>query len=250
MFLAPVCLVFVLFGSGLSAFLAIAIFTIIIALVILDGRASLSLLNAKELTPNGREGRILSNVCFRLGVEVPILCETSRYSGSAFSVQSLFHRGWFILGSDLKRRLSDEELEQLFSTVAMRRRVKEYSLMVPISSLLMLLNLPYWVCEKYKLHRLIALISIFVSPFNAIITKLSHRKSLTYKVEKLLEGSLGVQYSQEAAWGKFSTLGHSSLYQALCLQPLSLVPITFDDPLLRVLFEEQSSIHKAMGGES
>ncbi len=193
---------------------------------------------------------MLSNVCFRLGVEVPIMCESGRYGGSAFSVQSLFHRGWLILGSDLKRRLSDEELEQLFSAVAMRRKVREYSLMVPISSLLMLLNLPFWVCERYDLRRLEALVSIFISPFNAIISKLSHRKSLILKVEKMLESSLGNKYSNAAAWGKFTDNGGTSLYQGLSLLPLSLRPLAFDDPFLRVLFEQSSSNASVMGGES
>lgn len=229
---------------------ALFIFVVVIALVVLDGRASLSLLNAREMTPNGREGRILSNVCFRLGVAVPVICESGRYSGSAFSLQSLFHRGWLILGSDLKRRLSEEELEQLFSAVAMRRKVREYSLMVPISSLLMLLNLPFWICERYHLRRLVALVSIFVSPFNAVISKLSHRRSLAHKVERMLETSLGTKYSHAAAWGKFSGSGTSSLYQALSLQPLSLQPLTFDDPFLRVLFEQSSPDTSVMGGEA
>ncbi len=243
-------LAFILIGPTLSLIVAALLLILVIALVILDGRASLSLLNAKELTPSCREGRILSNVCFRLGVEVPVICESARYAGNAFSVQSVFHRGWVILGTDLKRRLSDEELEQLFSVVAMRKKVREYSLMVPISSLLMILNLPFWVCEKYNLQRLHALVSVFISPFNALISKLSHRRSLTFKVEQLLESSLGAKYSNEAAWGKFTSNGVSSLYQALSLLPLSLQPMSFDDPLLRVLFERSSQLPNMMGGEN
>jgi len=248
LWLSPVMIAFI--GPGLIYALVIALILliVIIGLIGLDGRAALSLLNAKEQVATSREKMILSNVCFRLGAQTPQLFETARFAGSAFFIQSLFHPGWIILGMDLKKRLSDEEIEQLFASTAIRKKVNEYYFMVPISSLLMLFNLPFGICEKYQWKKLESFVSVFLAPFNAIITKLVHRHGLYLKGQRLLASSMGESSGAEAIWGKFSPDGGNSLYQAMCLQPLSLQMLTFDDPLLSVLFEENKGGGAEAGG--
>lgn len=227
---------FILFGLWGVIITAIILSVVMFFLLVLDGRAALSLLNAKEQLAFSRAHKILANVSFRLGVSAPLLYETSRFPASVFFVQSNFHRGWLVVGQEIKKRLSDEELEILFASVALRRKITEYRLMVPLSSLLMLLNLPILICEKYQWARLRAFVCIFWAPLNAMVAKLSQRTTLVKRVEELYIQNMGERPSLEAVSRLWGANTGSSLYQTLCLQPLSLRMLAFDDPFLRVLF--------------
>lgn len=240
---------FILIGlwGGLVVFALMLL--VIFFLLALDGRAALSLLNAKEQLSANRGSKILANVCFRLGVKTPLLYETSRFPTSVFFIQSSFHRGWLVVGQDIKRRLGDEELEVLFASVAIRKKVKEYQVMVPLSSLLMLLNLPIWFCERYQLGRLQAYAVLFWAPLNAIVAKVTQRLSLSQKINRIYDSSMGPANNQAAIWSKLKSHAGASIYQTFCLQPLALNMFVFEDPLLDVLFAHDKAQLVAGHGE-
>lgn len=227
---------FIMFGLWGVVIIAGVLSVVMIFLLALDGRAALSLLNAKEQLSFSRAHKILANVSFRVGVSAPLLYETSRFPNSIFFIQSSFHRGWLVVGQEVKKRLSDEELEIIFARVALRKKIPEYKLMVPLSSLLLLLNLPIFICEKYRWARLRAFVCLFWAPHNAMVAKLSQRSALSQKVEELYAQNMGERPSLEALSRLWGANTGSSLYQTLCLQPLSLRMLAFEDPFLRVLF--------------